>query len=89
MAAIERSMTQLKDDKVRDASGSARNAAVGKAVNIDKILQLEQRPTSIVQHRSGDEVLRQLERMGRASGFIVEGSAEDVPMLEGSTGEGA
>jgi hypothetical protein len=59
--------------QVKDASAAAKNLATTAAIASDKIALMEGRPTSIVEHRSSDDVLRDLER----GGFIDAEATED------------
>jgi hypothetical protein len=69
-------MEQLEEGKVRDPSAVARNAAVSKAINIDKTLLLEGRPTQITEHRDIGEIVRSLDSI--APGLVVDGTGEDA-----------
>jgi hypothetical protein len=64
----------MSDDGVKDASASARNLATVMGIGVTKILELEGRPTTVIEHRSGREALRQLE----AAGLIIDSTAEDA-----------
>jgi hypothetical protein len=61
-------------DDVKDASASARNLATVMGIGVTKILELEGRPTSIVEHRSGAEALRAAEALG----FVIDSTAEEA-----------
>jgi hypothetical protein len=58
MLALEKARAQLKAGEARDPASVARNAAVTKAVNIDKMMLLEGRPTQVTEHRDADELMR-------------------------------
>lgn len=74
--AWEAQMEQLDEGQVRDPSAVARNAAVSKAVNVDKMLLLEGRPTQITEHRDVDEIIRALDAV--APGIVVHGTASET-----------
>lgn len=72
--ALLQTEAQLDAGTVKDASTVARNLAVARKVNVDGSLQLEGRPTSIVEHRQDvQETLRSL--ASRIPGFHVDGHA--------------
>jgi hypothetical protein len=74
-AAQEQALEQARDGKLKDPGATARNAAVAGAVNIDKALILDGRPTVISSNQTPDELIR---RMARALGFDVDSTAEEV-----------
>jgi hypothetical protein len=76
--AIAETRLKLASGDTRDPSTVARNAAVGKGINVDKLLLLEGRPTAITEQRSADDVLRGL----AAKGYIVGTADEDDASLE-------
>lgn len=58
----------------RDLPGALRNITTSKAINVDKILALSGRPTSIVEHRSAQDLVRRLASLGA----VVDGSAVEL-----------
>lgn len=64
---------RVRDGDVKDAAGSARNLATVAAIAADKIALAEGRPTSIVEHRSAEEVMR-----GLAAKGYVDTTAEEI-----------
>ena len=74
----------LEEIPARDLPGASRNLAVSGAVHVDKAQLLRDQPTSVVQHRSVEEIEREL----RAHGVeIIDGFAEEVEveqLAEGS-----
>jgi hypothetical protein len=58
--------------KVRDTSQAAKNLATTAAIASDKIALMEGRPTSIIEHRSADDILKGLERKGFTDSTATE-----------------
>ncbi len=58
----------------RDLSGSLRNVAVAKGINIDKTAPIRGEPTQIVHDYRGA-----LERLKRIPGLVIEADAEEIP----------
>ena len=75
----------LAEGKVQDPSKVARDLADVKAKNIDKRLSLQGRPTSIIETRRPEEIIRALEALNI---FRVDAEAtaeeDDVPQLQGT-----
>lgn len=72
--AIVETTAKLASGDVKDPSTVLRNAAVAKGVNIDKFLILDGRPTSISEHRTRDDIFKELEREG-----MIDSTAEEIP----------
>ena len=69
----------LEEIPARDLPGASRNLAVSGAVHLDKAQLLRDQPTTVVQHRSIEEVEREL----RAHGVeIIDGFSEEVEAVE-------
>lgn len=66
---------RIKEGKVKDASAAAQRLATTAAINMDKMLALTGRPQSIVQHQSGEEILRQLQQLKQ---ITVESTADEI-----------
>ena len=75
---IENTITQLKAGTIKDTSTAARNLNVISGISTDKALLLEGRPTSITEQRTGTEILRTLEELGHAQGFINGTATEET-----------
>jgi hypothetical protein len=60
-----------------------RNAAFSMGVNIDKALVLEGRPNEIIDHRQGDDALRNLKKL--VPWLIVDSTAEELPSDDSRT----
>ena len=82
MAAVEAStmalhleVERIQAGDVKDAAAAAQRLATVAGISTDKMLSLTGRPQQISQHRSGQEILRQLESIGQAA--FVDGSAEE------------
>lgn len=77
-AAVEHQALDTAESKIGEAnltelSGLLKAAVIGKGVNLDKMLTLDGRPTNITEHRSRDDIFRELERDG-----LVNSTAEDI-----------
>lgn len=61
----------------RDLPGALRNITTSKAINVDKILALSGRPTQVIEHRSGAELVARLARLGAVvdATAVEDGSA--------------
>lgn len=89
MLAVTRVISQLEEQKLtgKDAAMAALQMSRVKAQNVEKLMQLTGRPTSIIEDRTGDvtnQVLREL--MGK--GVIKpmsNGRASEEETLDGST----
>lgn len=73
--AIALEEQRITEGKVKDAASSARNLATVIGIGVTKILELEGRPTTIVEHRTGEQALKQL----TAKGYVVDSEAEELP----------
>ncbi len=74
----------LEEILARDLPGASRNLAVSGAVHVDKSQLLRDQPTSVVQHRSIEEIEREL----RAQGVeLIDGFSEEVEEI-GQPSEG-
>jgi hypothetical protein len=72
-------LERIRAKNVKDASASARNAAVVAAVNNDKLVgPLMGRPSAIVAHRTLDQYLQDLARRYPGS-VVVDGTVEEIP----------
>ena len=74
MAALELEAERIAAGDVRDAAASSRNAFVGFGIALDKLLVMTNRPTSITEHHTGEEALRNLASRGR----IIESDAVEI-----------
>lgn len=77
LKALDRTEEQLDAGDVKDPAAVARNLAVAKAVNIDKTLTLESRPSQISEVRRPEEIIRSLEKLGVLK--AIDGTAEEEP----------
>jgi len=75
MEAVELERERIAAKDVKDAAGSARNLMTTAAIAIDKLMALEGRPSSVVKHLSGEQVLRELSQYGVK---VIEGSATEI-----------
>jgi hypothetical protein len=62
--ALRKTEEALEAGTLKDPSAAAKNAATVSGIFTDKVAVMEGRPTSIIEHRSSDDVLRDLERGG-------------------------
>lgn len=72
--AMEQLMKRLEEGKIRPEylSKVARDIADVQSKAVDKKLSLEGRPTHIVEQRTPDEIIRQLERKGVVKRVEIE-----------------
>lgn len=61
--ALEATLVELDAKRVREPHQAAKNAALTKGVNVDKLLTLTGRATTIVQHQNPDQLLQALNRI--------------------------
>lgn len=66
---------RLAEGNVKDAAGSARNLTTVAGIAVDKIMSLTGRPTSVIEHRTVDDSLNRLHRLG----LVVDSEAEEIP----------
>jgi hypothetical protein len=78
-AALEATMEQLREGKARDPAAVLRNVATAQGITVSKILELSGRPTSIVEHRSAQDIVARLASLGA----VVDSTARELP-AEGS-----
>jgi hypothetical protein len=71
---------QMAAGTLKDASTTLRNIAVSKGIAIDKMLVVDGRPNQIAEHRSVDDDLRELARMG-----FVDTTATEEPAALGQS----
>lgn len=83
---LERYLQVVPVLKPAEAAGAARNMATSRGIATDKALTLRGQPTQITEHRSVDETLKALARLGakvtlptgHEYGHALEGSAEEM-----------
>lgn len=68
--AVEIEMERLESGQVKDAGASARNLATVMGISTTKVLELTGRPTSIVEHRRPEDVVRRMRS-------IIDSTAEE------------
>jgi hypothetical protein len=78
-SAIAAAQEDLDAGNTRDPAATARNLATASAIAADKIALMEGRPTQIIEHRSSDDVLRDLERGGFIDAQAIEDTEEQNP----------
>jgi hypothetical protein len=74
-AALTATLAQLEQG-VKDPSAIARNLSVTKGVNLTHLLTYTGRPTQITEHRSLQDLDREIER--RLGSQYVDSTAEDI-----------
>lgn len=70
--AVALEEARLEAGDVKDAAASARNLATVMGIGVTKILELEGRPTSVVEHRNSDDAIRQARAQGWITGTATE-----------------
>lgn len=75
--AIEKAREALHAGEVKDMGSFLRNVTTSKGINVDKHSALIGRPTSIVEHRNSEDVLRSLASLGHIEGTAEEDSLSD------------
>lgn len=73
-SAIAAAHQDINNGNTRDPAATARNLATASAIAADKIAIMEGRPTSIVEHRSADDIIKRLEALG----VVVDAEAEEL-----------
>jgi len=73
-AGIQATISSINNGTIKDPSSAAKNMSLVKAVNVDKFLLLENRPTSISTHVGTDELLRKL-----TAGGYIDSTAQELP----------
>jgi hypothetical protein len=71
--------------RIKDASTAAKNLATTAAIATDKIAVMEGRPTSIIEHRTTDDILRGLEARGYVNSTTTEDTTPTTAFLPQST----
>lgn len=84
--ALDKTSEALEAGTLKDPSAAAKNVATVSGIYADKVAIMEGRPTSIVEHRSADDVIKALERRGFIDGTVeeVEGGADSALGPEGA-----
>lgn len=80
--ALEATAQAIEDGEIRgkDLPSALKSISIAEAVAVDKILVLSGRPTSVVEHRSAQEIVAELARRGA----IVDATAVELPAPEES-----
>lgn len=78
LIAVRAERKNLEAGRTREPGQSALNMAKTAAQMADKVAMMEGRPTTIVEHRNADDILRALE----AKGLVVDATAEELPTGE-------
>jgi transposase-like protein len=63
-----------------ELAGALQRVTTAKGINTTKLLELTGRPTSIVEHREGNDILRALG--ARIPGLVVDSTAEEIPATQ-------
>lgn len=71
--ALQAVLTSIENGTCKDPASALRNVSTSKALQIDKVLQLEGRPTRITVNVTADEALTWLDNQG-----WVHGTAENI-----------
>lgn len=75
LIAVRKERENLVAGRTREPGQTALNMAKTAATMADKIAMMEGRPTTIIEHRSTDDILRSLEKKG----YIVDSTATELP----------
>jgi hypothetical protein len=77
LLALQKTHEALEGDAIpaKDLPAALKNIATAEAIGIDKALVLSGRPTSVVEHRSGAELVARLARLGA----VVDATATELP----------
>lgn len=81
LKALALESERLDAGQVKDAAASARNLSTVAGIATDKILSLTGRPTSVIEHRTVDESLKRLERLG----LVVDSTATELDPSDAET----
>ena len=73
-SAIAAAQQDINNGNTRDPAATARNLATASAIAADKVALMEGRPTSIVEHRNPDDIIKRLEALG----LVVDAEAEEL-----------
>lgn len=75
-AALELTMEQIQSGKVKDPAAALKSVAIAQAIGVQRMLELDGRPSGVKPERSAGELLGVLERMGILR--TVEGTAVEL-----------
>jgi hypothetical protein len=78
LIAVRAERANLEAGRTREPGQSALNMAKTAATMADKIAMMEGRPTTIIEHRTTDDILRSLEK----NGYLVDSTATEQPTIE-------
>lgn len=82
--ALEQVITAIDEGDLKDPAKTLKDVAIAQGIGVQKILELTNRPTAIVEHRTPEEAYARL----RALGAVIEGTADTldpVPALPAPT----
>jgi hypothetical protein len=68
---------QTKPKEIAELAGALQRSTTSKGINGTKLLELTGRPTQVVEHRDGTQILEELKRI--APGLIIDSTAEEIP----------
>lgn len=74
--ATERWLKRGSSKELSELAGTVQRISTAKGINGTKLLELTGRPTSIVEHREGNDILRSLG--ARIPGLVVEADATEI-----------
>ena len=72
--ALEQVILDIEEGNIRDAAKTLKDVAIAQGIGVQKILELTNRPTAIVEHRTPAEAFARL----RSLGAIIEGTADTL-----------
>jgi hypothetical protein len=72
--ALEAVIVDIDNGDVKDPAKTLKDVAIAQGIGVQKILELTNRPTAIVEHRTPEEAYARL----RALGAVIEGTADTL-----------
>lgn len=85
-AALELTLKQIEDGSIKDPARAMQAVSISQGISVQRMLELDGRPSGVAPDRSLGELVAALERLGatKQSRGSVEGSAVELPAAEGS-----
>lgn len=72
--ALESVITDIEEGNLRDPAKTLKDVSIAQGIGVQKILELTNRPTAIVEHRTPEEAFARL----RSLGAVIEGTADTL-----------
>jgi len=77
LLAYERWVKRGNTKELAELAGTLQRVTTSKGINGTKLLELTGRPTSIVEHREGTDILKALG--AKVPGLVIDSTAEELP----------